>query len=47
MNYRIELKQSALSFKMGNSIITLLGFRPISYRPGKYVFQLIGIIGFI
>ena len=43
----IEIKQGALSFDVENSIASLLGFRKILYKPGKYTSQkFIGFTGF-
>ena len=43
----MENKQGELSFEVENSIASLLGFRKILYKPGKYTSQkIIDIMGF-
>ena len=43
----MEIKQGALSFDVENSIASLLGFRKIVYKQGKYTSQkIIDIMGF-
>ena len=43
----MEIKQRALSFDVDNSIASLLGFRKVVYKPGKYTSQkIIDIMGF-
>ena len=46
MKCLMEIKQGALSFDIENSIASLLGFRKIVYRKGKYKSQkIIDIMG--
>ena len=48
MKCKIEMKQGALSFDVDKSIASLLGFRKVVYKPGKYTSQkIIDIMGFI
>ena len=43
----MEIKRGALSFDIENSIASLLGFRKIVYKKGKYKSQkIIDIMGF-
>ena len=47
MKCLMEIKQGALSFHIENSIASLLGFRKIVYKKGKYKSQkIIDIMGF-
>ena len=47
MKSLMEIKQGALSFDIENSIASLLGFRKIVYKKGKYKSQkIIDIMGF-
>ena len=47
MKCKMEIKQGALSFDVENSIASLLGFRKIVYKQGKYTSQkIIDIMGF-
>ena len=47
MNCLMEIKQGAISFDIENSIASLLGFRKIVYKKGKYKSQkIIDILGF-
>ena len=39
MKYLIEIKQGALSFDIENSLASLLGFRKIIYKKGRYKSQ--------
>ena len=44
---RMEIKQGALSFDVENSIASLLGFRKVVYKKGKYTSQkIVDIMGF-
>ena len=46
-NGKMEIKRGALSFDIENSIASLLGFRKIIYKKGKYKSQkIIDIMGF-
>ena len=48
MNGRIEIKQRALRFDVKNTTVTLLVFRNLLYRAGKYTSQkIIDFMGFI
>ena len=47
MNCLMEIKEGALSFHIENSLASLLGFRKIIYKKGKYKSQkIIDIMGF-
>ena len=47
MKCKMEIKQGALKFDIENSIASLLGFRKVVYKPGKYTSQkFIDIMGF-
>ena len=47
MNCLMEIKQGALSFDIENSLASLLGFRKIIYKKGRYKSQkIIDIMGF-
>ena len=47
MKCLMEIKQGALSFDIENSIASLLGFKKIVYKKGKYKSQkIIDIMGF-
>ena len=47
MKCLLERKQGAISFDVENSIDSLLGFRKIAYKPGKFASQkIIDIMGF-
>ena len=47
MKCKMKIKQGALSLDVDNSIASLLGFRKIVYKPGKYKYQkIIDIKGF-
>ena len=47
MKSRMEIKQGALSFDVENSIASLLGFRKVIYKKGKYTSQkIVDIMGF-
>ena len=47
MKCKMEVKQGALSFDVDDSIASLLGFRKVVYKPGKYTSpKIINIMGF-
>ena len=47
MKSKMEIKQGALSFDVENSIASLLGFRKVVYKKGKYTSQkIVDIMGF-
>ena len=47
MKCLIEIKQGAISFEVENSIASILGFRKIVYKKGKYAYQkIIDFMGF-
>ena len=47
MKSRMEIKQGALSFDVENSIASLLGFRKLIYKKGKYKSEkIVDIMGF-
>ena len=47
MKSRMEIKHGALSFDVENSIASLLGFRKVVYKKGKYTsLKIVDIMGF-